>query len=124
MNRIVLRMTIAGCLLCMTLQSGAQQSFKSVKSIVDHRYILYIAALKQATIESPVYENSAAQPPFPPNKEGGQNKPKISPGIIIEPALPFGKLKDASGFVLSVKAAVRYSFSDELAVLLSAGYTR
>jgi len=121
MKKVVWHFAISGLLIPVTMVLHAQQSFTGDRNILNKRYGMYAAALKQNTLAM----QDAQQLPLPgmPPGSSAENSRAIRPGIIIEPGLPLGKLKDAAGFVISINAEAKYFLTERLAAMVSVGFT-
>jgi len=117
MKKVVWHFAISGLLIPVTMVLHAQQSFTGDRNILNKRYGMYAAALKQNTLAM----QDAQQ--LPPPASSAENSRAIRPGITVEPGLPLGKLKDAAGFVISINAEAKYFLTERLAAMVSVGFT-
>jgi len=121
MKKVVWHFAISGLLIPVTMVLHAQQSFTSDRNILNKRYGMYAAALKQNTLAMQD-EQQLPLPGIPPGSST-ENSRAIRPGITVEPGLPLGKLKDAAGFVISINAEAKYFLTERLAAMVSVGFT-
>jgi len=120
MKRIVWRFAISGVLISVAMRLQAQQSFTGDKNVLNQRYGMYIAALKQNKLAMQDVQQDLWV--LPASSTAGNDR-AIRAGITVEPGLPLGKLKDAAGFVISINAEAKYFFTERLAAIMSVGYT-